>query len=417
MKKMIAIFLAAMSVLCLFAGCGSTNSAGGSGNEDALQVAVLEGTCTADVWQKVCDAFEDQTGIEIQLTVCKNADELASVKADVVHSGSPSDVTEQLIKGKKLYELNNVLAATIPGETVTVADKIANGFLDTSVTMPYGDGKTYLAPMFQSPWGLFYNAKLFETKRWNVPTTWDEMWELAEDALAVDMYLFAYYDAEDMESFINALMYSVGGADFYTAVVNGEEGVWESKEARNFVKILDRLAKYTHPEFMGLEKDSPEYLHLVIHQDALFVPNNTRFTSEMTLQVQSISNGTFAWGMTSLPATSPEDDAYSYCEIEQIWIPADAAKKSEAEQFIAFLYSNKATELFAAKGAVQPIKGISAIVNGASQRYYALFDNGAKAALATVEVNSALINSFNQLVDGTIKSSDFLENMKAAAAQ
>ena len=417
MKKLIAILLAVVSVLGLFAGCGGGGSTGGNGAKDGLKVAVLEETYGADVWEQVCDAFETQTGISVDLTVGKNLEELVSSNPDVVHSGSASDVTEQLIKDKKLYELNNLLASTIPGETVTVADKIANGFLDTSVTMPYGDGKTYLAPMFHSPWGLFYNAKLFETKRWNVPTTWEEMWLLAEDALALGIYLFAYYDAEDMESVINALMYSVGGADFYAAVVNGEEGVWESKEARNFVKILDKLAKYTHPEFRGLEKDSPENQHLVIHQDALFVPNNTRITSEMTLQVQSISNGTFAWGMTSLPATSPEDDAYSYCEIEQIWIPTDAAKKSEAEQFIAFLYSDKAAELFAAKGAVQPIKGVSSIVDGSAQRYYSLFDNGAKAALSTTKINAVFVDSFNQLVDGTINSNDFIANVKAASAQ
>ena len=126
-----------------------------------------------------------------------------------------------------MYELNNVLASTIPGETVTVADKIANGFLDSAVTMPYGDGKTYAAPMFYSPWALFYNARLFEVNRWDIPTTWDDMWVLAEKALAENIYLFAYYEAEDMAAFMCALMYSIGGADFYNAVVNGEDGVWD----------------------------------------------------------------------------------------------------------------------------------------------------------------------------------------------
>jgi 6-phosphogluconolactonase/glucosamine-6-phosphate isomerase/deaminase len=35
------------------------------------------------------------------LTVYKNANELASVKADVVHSGSASDLVEKLVKDKK----------------------------------------------------------------------------------------------------------------------------------------------------------------------------------------------------------------------------------------------------------------------------------------------------------------------------
>ena len=413
MKKLIAIFLAAMSVLCLFAGCGSTNSAGGSGNEDALQVAVLEGTCTADVWQKVCDAFEDQTGIEIQLTVCKNESELASVKADVIHSGRDSELAKQFIKDNKLHDLSGVLAATIPGEQAKVADKIEAGFLESSVTMPYGDGKTYFAPIFFSHWPLFYNARRFEIMRWDVPTTWDEMWVLAEEALDNDIYLFAYYEAEDMASFISALMYSFGGADFYTAVMNGDEAVWDSKEARNFAKTLEKLAKYTHPEFAG-SKDS-EYL--VIHKDALFMPNHTGVTTEMLMATQSISDGTFNWGVMALPAATYGESRYIYNTVEQIWIPADADKKADAEQFIAFLYSDKAVGMFADKSAVQPIKGISSVVDSSAQWIYSVFNNGEKAAVGSGAVNSVLVDGFNQMVDGTVKTSDFLENMKAAAAQ
>ena len=36
--------------------------------------------------------------------------------------------------------------------------------------------------MFYSPCGLFYNAGLLEEKGWDVPKTWDEMWELGDKA-------------------------------------------------------------------------------------------------------------------------------------------------------------------------------------------------------------------------------------------
>ncbi len=413
MKKVIAILLAAVSVLCLFAGCGDNKAAGGNENEDALKVAVLEGTCSGDVWQKVCDAFEEQTGIKIQLTVCKNESELASVKADVVHSGTDSELAKQFIKDKKLHDLSGVLAATIPGEQVKVADKMEAGFLESAVTMPYGDGKTYLAPIFFSHWPLFYNARRFESMRWDVPTTWDEMWLLADKALANDTYLFAYYEAEDMASLISALMYSTGGADFYTAVMNGDEAVWDSKEARNFAKTLEKLAKYTHPEFAGTGESD----HLVIHKEALFMPNHTGVTTEMLMATQSISDGSFNWGVMALPAMTYGESRYIYNTVEQIWIPADAEKKADAEQFIAFLYSDKAAEMFSEKSAVQPIKGINTIVDSSAKWIYSVFDNGEKAAVGNGTVDTVLVDAFNQMVDGTIKTSEFLANMKAAAAQ
>jgi N-acetylglucosamine transport system substrate-binding protein len=134
------------------------------------------------------------------------------------------------------------------------------------------------------------------------------------------------------------------------------------------------------------------------------------------MEEQSFTHN-FGWGMTTLPATSVDNTAYSYCTVEQIWIPADAEKKSEAEQFVAFLYSDEAAKLFVTKGAVQPIKNSSSIVDGSAKRYYSLFDNGEKAALGTAAVNSVLADSFGKLVDGTIKSGEFLATVKAAGAQ
>jgi hypothetical protein len=43
----------------------------------------------------------------------------------------------------------------------TVDGKLLDGFTDTLATNPCADGETYLALMFYSPTGLFYNAKIF----------------------------------------------------------------------------------------------------------------------------------------------------------------------------------------------------------------------------------------------------------------
>lgn len=113
---------------------------------------------------------------------------------DVVHlaTGRPAALTETLIKEDGLEDITDVLSMTVPGENVKVSDKIAGGFTDSSLTNPYGDGKTYMAPMFYSPCGLFYNAGLFEEKGWEVPKTWDEMWALGDKAKAEGIALFTY---------------------------------------------------------------------------------------------------------------------------------------------------------------------------------------------------------------------------------
>ena len=52
--------------------------------------------------------------------------------------------------------------------------------------------------------------------------------------------------------------------------------------------------------------------------------------------------------MTALPAVEEGGDRYSYTWFEQAWIPAGAENIDAAKQFLAFLYSDTACEIFAA---------------------------------------------------------------------
>ena len=129
------------------------------------------------MWEDVAAAFEEETGIKVNLTTDKNLEDVIGAAMqggefpDVIHlaTGRPAGLTEQFIKDNNIAEITDVLSMTVPGEDVKVSDKIAGGFTDTSLTNPYGEGRSLLAPMFYSPCGLFYNAGLFEEKGWTVP--------------------------------------------------------------------------------------------------------------------------------------------------------------------------------------------------------------------------------------------------------
>ena len=53
--------------------------------------------------------------------------------------GAESALTETFIKDNNIVEMTDVLAMTVPGEDVTVGEKILPGFVDNSITNPYGD--------------------------------------------------------------------------------------------------------------------------------------------------------------------------------------------------------------------------------------------------------------------------------------
>ena len=445
MKKTIAMLLVLVLALGMLAGCGSSNEtaeapAADSGDTAAeapaaeISVAAIETAYGSEMWQQVADAFTAETGIKVNLTTDKNLEDVIGPAMqggefpDVIHlaTGREAGLTEQFIKDHNIADITDVLSMTVPGEDKLVSEKIAGGFTETSLTNPYGDGKTYLAPMFYSPCGLFYNAGLFAEKGWEVPTTWDEMWELGDKAMEEGIYLFTYPTTGYFDAFLYALMYTVGGPEFFDAATHYEEGIWDTAEAQECFDIIAKLATYTNPitPAQANDQDFTQNQQLVLDNKALFMPNGTWIVGEMAEAPRAEG---FQWGMTALPAATEGGDRYSYTWFEQAWIPAGAENIDAAKQFIAFLYSDTACEIFAAAGAIQPVLGIADTLEGDNQMFYSIYDDGAKAAMGNFAsytavaglgtVREVFMDPVNSLVNGEITEEQWIENIKTASAQ
>lgn len=445
MKKTIAMLLVLVLALGMLAGCGSNETAAEAPAADSgetaaeapaaeISVAAIETAYGSEIWQQVADAFTAETGIKVNLTTDKNLEDVIGPAMqggefpDVIHlaTGREAGLTEQFIKDKNIADITDVLSMTVPGEEVTVADKLAGGFTDNTITSPYGDGKTYLAPMFYSPCGLFYNAGLFAEKGWEVPTTWDEMWELGDKAMEEGIYLFTYPTTGYFDAFLYALMYSVGGPEFFDAATHYEDGIWDTEEAQQCFDIIAKLATYTNPitPAQANDQDFTQNQQLVLDNKALFMPNGTWIVGEMAEAPRAEG---FEWGMTALPAVSEGGDRYSYTYFEQAWIPAGAANIDAAKQFVAFLYSDVACDIFASAGAIQPVLGIADGLEGDNKLFYSIYDNGAKAAMGSFAsytavaglgtVREVFLDPVNSLVNGEMTEEQWIENIKTASAQ
>lgn len=439
MKKAFSAALAGTMALSLLAGCGGGSSATpapadtGSPAAETIQVAAIETAYGADMWQEVADAFTAQTGIAVDLITDKKLEDVIGPSMqggefpDVIHlaTGREAGLTEQFIKDHNILEITDVLSMTVPGEEAKVSDKIAGGFTDTSLTNPYGDGKTYLAPMFYSPCGLFYNAGLFEEKGWTVPTTWEEMWALGDKAAAEDIALFTYPTTGYFDAFFYALMYSAGGPEFFDQATHYAEGIWDTPEAKTCFDIVAKLATYTNPvtPAQANDQDFTQNQQLVLDNKALFMPNGTWIVGEMADAPRADG---FQWGMTALPAVEEGGDSYSYTWFEQAWIPAGAEHPDAAKAFIAFLYSDSACEIFAKAGAIQPVLNIADKLEGNNQLFYSIYDNGAKAAMGNfatftpipgIEVRGVFFDPVNSLVSGSMTEDDWIASVKSASDQ
>ena len=397
--------------------------------EKPLKVAAIETAYGAEIWQDVTAAFTAKTGIPVELVIDKNLEDVitAQMKAgdypDVVMlaTGRKAALTETLIKENLLEDLTDVLDMKVLGEEVLVKEKIAGGFTESSLTNPYGDGKTYLAPMFYSPCGLFYNAGLFAEKGWELPATWDEMWALGDKAKAEGIALFAYPTAGYFDAFFYALLFEVGGPEFFEKATRYAEGIWDTPEAQQAFDIVAKLATYTEASVPS-NANNDNFLknqQLILDNKALFMPNGTWVVGEMADAPRADG---FAWGFMALPAVTEGGDRYSYTWFEQLWVPAEAQNKEAAKQFVSFVYSDEAAKIFFEKGnAVQPIVGLAETLEGDNNMFFSIYDDGAKAALGNfaatepvegVNFADTVFGTVNSLVSGDKTRDEWVEAIK-----
>ena len=394
-----------------------------------VKVAAVETAYGAQMWQDVCAAFEAANpGVTVELTIDKKLEDIITpdMKAgnypDVIMRavGSESAITETFVKDNNVVDMTDVLAMTVPGEDVTVGDKILPGFTENKITNPYGDGKTYLMPMFYSPCGLFYDANLLATKDWEVPTTWDEMWELGDKAKAEGIALFTYPTTGYFDAFFYAMLHEAMDEDTFNSALSYGEGVWDTDGAKQVFDTVAKLATYTEATTPANANDNDfqKNQQLILDDKAIFMPNGTWVIGEMAEAPRAEG---FQWGFTALPALTEGGERASYTFFEQIWMPAGAENQDLGKAFIAYMYSDEAAGIFAKSGAIQPIEGMSDTLDGDNKLFYSIYDTGAVAvmdAFATtdpvegVTVRTTFFDPVNSLITGEKTEEDWISQIK-----
>ena len=446
--KKLSFILSALIATTLFAGCGNSSSTDSgkessttvntdSGEAKVLKIAALEGGRGVAHWEKLVENFEEShEGVKVELTTASNLEEVIRPQIqggnipDLIYlaTGRPEALTETFINEQALHDLTNVMNMTVPGESVKVKDKILDGFLDTSSTSPYGDGKTYLAPLFYSPTGLFYNKGLFEEKGYDVPKTWDEFFALGDKAKADGIYLFAYPTAGYFDSAMPAMLAASGGIEGFNKAMNYEEGFWTSEEATRVLETFEKLKDYTDPSVVA-NANGDNYKknqQLILDNKALFLPNGDWLPGEMADAPRADG---FEWGFTAYPAYEEGGDMYSYNFFEQMYIPAEASNIELAEEFMAYLYSDEAVGIIAELGkSVVPVEGAieiaSQYLDDLQIEMLSVYENGAKpvmggfAATEPIEGlvwNDSYILIIDSIMNGTKTVEDWQNELVSAS--
>lgn len=373
MKKLLCALLAAALLLA----CASALAEG-----QTLKIAVFEGGYGADYWNAVAKLFEEANpGVTVEVTANPEIGDiirpqiLSGDAPDFIYlaSSNQSGIAQALIKDFALADLTDVFAGEL-------ADKVLPGFLDTALCQPYGDGKVYLAPMFYSPTGLWFNKTYFEANGITPPVTWDDFFALKDKI--TDRSVFTYQGSHPgyLESLIIPAIASAAGAEVMDGCFTYDVEAWKNPAVlatlENIAKIGTEGCLLPGTQAMQFSEAQSEF---VLGKAALCT-NGTWFEGEMA---EAPKEEGFEWGFTAAPAMSADDDKYVFTTLEEMYIPAAAKNIELAKQFLAFQYSDEAVKLCAelAKG-IPPVVGAAEVlkeyVSGATYEAMAIYDKGYK---------------------------------------
>lgn len=356
-RKLMALALVSAMATSMLAGCGSGDDSGKDSGKDAdkgseetvLKVAAFEGGNGTQIWEDIAKAFEEShDGVKVELEMSPELDKDLTKAIqngdvpDVVYYnlGQPSGFTETMLKEEAIADISDVFDDELK-------DKMLDGILDGTDAQPYGDGKIYLAPIFYTPTGFWYNATLVgEGKQYEIPTTWDEFFALGEQAKKDGHALFTFPTTGYFDATIYAMLAQAGGLDFYNDALKYDANTWTSDEGK---KVLDTVAKLVRKDYT--QEDTVSNANAdggfkinqqnVIDGKALFMPNGNWVIGEMAASTPA----DYEWGMMGVPKWSEDESQSVYTFTEQMWVPADAPNMDLAKEFVKFMYSDEVVDI------------------------------------------------------------------------
>lgn len=416
--KLKLFLLSLLTLVLLSCGEKKEETKGGEmkNEKKVIKFSALESGYGDKMWPEIIEEYQKlNPDITVELTQSKDIESSlpgqfqAENYPDVIMLGigRKSGITENFIKEKELADLTSILDTKVPGEEKTVKEKMLSGFTGNTITNPYADGKVYLMPMFYSPTGLFYNKTLFEKNGWEVPKTWEEMFALGDKAKEKGISLLTYPTTGYLDSFFPPIIAGKGGEALFNETMNYRK--WDSPEMTEVFATLGKLAKNVEPTTVAnaTQEGFKKNQQLLLDDKVLFMPNGSWIVGEMA----ATTPADFKWGMTAYPSFTAGGEQYAWSFFEQIWIPKSAKNIEAAKDFIAFLYSDKAAEIFSKSTAVQPINSYPYDkISEENRVFYDIYKNGAKplvGGFATakpiegLDIQTTLLGAYNSVVNGS----------------
>ncbi|ONI86265.1 sugar ABC transporter substrate-binding protein [Saccharothrix sp. ALI-22-I] len=227
------------------AACGSDS--GGAATDTVTFGNNLSDQVPKDAITAVMKAFETESGLKV--TINTKQHEQYQEQINNYLQGKPDDVLAWFAG----YRMRFFAEKGLTGDLSEVWSKVSGGYepaLKEASTA--SDGKQYLIPFTQYPWGMFYRKSIWQQRGYTVPKTLDELVALSTKMQADGLAPIAFAQKQGWPGMgtFDQLNFRINGYQFHVDLMAGKED-WQSAKVKEVFDTWKRLLPFHQENALG----------------------------------------------------------------------------------------------------------------------------------------------------------------------
>lgn len=253
MKKIIAMLLSVLMLGSLLAGCGEKPAQDEPSTDEGKKEITMWFWGTSDYQRTAMEKYlvegfnasQDEYTLSVEYRASVDNDITVALSGgggpDIIYGSGPAFVAGYAAQGL-LLNLDSY------SQQYGWKDRLVDAYYDLCTT----NGSLYSLPGALSGIGVFYNAKLLEDNGWAVPTTYDELVAVMDQAIAKGLHggIIGAKDWRYTNDWpVSMLFASVAGPEAVYKCLTGEQK-WNSPE---ITAATEELVKWYNAGYFGGE--------------------------------------------------------------------------------------------------------------------------------------------------------------------
>ena len=235
------------------AACTGTTAPAASGSAASVggQTITFGSGASDDVpkraYQAVFDAYAKKTTNTVKVNTVPHNDFQNNINSYL--QGSPDMAFTWFAGYRMRYYAAKGLASPMDDAWATVGANFSDGLAKASTG---DDGKKYLMPMYNYPWGFFFRKSVWAAKGYTVPTTFDDLKTLCTKMKADGLIPIAFADKDGWPAMgtFDYLDMRLNGYQFHMDLCAHKQS-WDQQKVKDVFDNWKALLPFQDPNALG----------------------------------------------------------------------------------------------------------------------------------------------------------------------